>query len=102
MPIAVGIYLPVTLAVPIMVGGIVRFFINRKRVVDESRDSGILYSSGLIAGESLMGIIVALFIFLKINLSIGDYINPGLTTTLSIVALMVGAYLLWRTANQKS
>ena len=35
MPIAVGIYLPVSLSVPILIGGVVRHFINRTRVVDE-------------------------------------------------------------------
>ena len=101
MPIAVGIYLPVTLAVPILIGGIVRLMINMKRFVDEAKDPGILYSSGLIAGESLMGIIVALFMFLKVNVSIGDHISSGLASMLSIVAIGLGSYLLWKTANDK-
>lgn len=101
MPIAVGIYLPVTLAVPILIGGIVRLMINMRRVVDEAKDPGILYSSGLIAGESLMGIIVALFLFLKVNVSVGDYISSSFASILSIVAIATGAYLLWKTANVK-
>jgi len=100
MPVAVGIYLPVTLAVPILIGGIVRLLINRKRTVDESKDPGILYSSGLIAGESLMGIIVAMLIFFKVNMSLGEYISPRVITSASGIVLLTGAYLLYRTAKK--
>jgi len=101
MPIAVGIYLPVTLAVPILIGGFIRYMINRKKVVDESKDPGILFSSGLIAGESLMGILIALFIFFKLKLSLADYVSGTLTTLLSVAAIMLGCYMLWRAARKE-
>jgi len=100
MPIAIGIYLPVSLSVPILIGGIVRLLINKKHSVDESRDSGILYSSGLIAGESLMGIMVALLLFLKINVSVSSYMGASAMATISLLALFTGAFLLWKTANK--
>lgn len=57
LPFAVGLYLPVHLSVPIMIGGVIRWFFekNNKSAVEK----GILYSSGLIAGEGLVGIILA-------------------------------------------
>lgn len=100
MPIAVGIYLPVTLAVPILIGGFIRYLVNRKKVVEESKDPGILFSSGLIAGESLMGILIALFIFLKLNLSISDYFNNNIIVSLSIIAIVIGSFMLWRSAKK--
>ena len=98
MPIAVGIYLPVTLAVPILIGGFVRYMVNRKKFMEESKDSGILFSSGLIAGESLMGIIVALLIFVKVDLSMTKYFSDPAIVTFSIVAVAISTIMLWRSA----
>jgi putative OPT family oligopeptide transporter len=66
MPVAVGIYLPLGLAVPIFLGGIIQVLVRmatRKRGDEEAAvHRGILFSSGLIAGEAIMGIIIAFLI----------------------------------------
>jgi uncharacterized oligopeptide transporter (OPT) family protein len=63
MPLAVGIYLPITLSVPMLIGGIVRSFVDKKMgMKHEGKDKGILLSSGLVAGEALMGVILALIL----------------------------------------
>ena len=68
MPLAVGIYLPITLAVPILFGGLVRFFAERGRKVRPGEtDSGVLLGSGFIAGEAIMGILIALLVFLNVD-----------------------------------
>ncbi|MFQ5512537.1 MAG: OPT family oligopeptide transporter [Candidatus Krumholzibacteriia bacterium] len=67
MLIAVGMYLPFTATAPIFVGGVIRHFMDRalrKRNADEdstrkAENAGVLISSGLIAGESLMAVILA-------------------------------------------
>ena len=63
MPVAVGMYLPFGLSTPILLGGLMAFFIEKQNKTDLEPDislqNGILVSSGLIAGESLMGIILA-------------------------------------------
>ncbi len=62
LPFSVGLYLPVRLSTPIMVGGIVRLITERVRDADvrhDLREKGVLYSSGLIAGGGVMGIVVA-------------------------------------------
>ncbi|MEE0945865.1 MAG: oligopeptide transporter, OPT family [Acutalibacteraceae bacterium] len=64
LPVAIGIYLPVQLNACIMVGGIIRFFFDKikdgeKR--EKSVNKGILFSSGMIAGEGLVGILLAVF-----------------------------------------
>ena len=63
MPIAVGIYLPLALSVPIFIGGLLRAFTGGRGKSD-AQDSGILFGSGLIAGEALMGIGLAAFVTL--------------------------------------
>ncbi len=69
MPVAVGIYLPLSLDIPILIGGLLRYFATPRDVEsDEARDPGILFGSGLIAGEALMGIGLALAIFLGVGL----------------------------------
>jgi putative OPT family oligopeptide transporter len=67
---AVGIYLPLDLTVPIFLGGLLAHFVERAsggaRGVDEERlhRKGVLYSAGLITGEALMGIVIAIPIVL--------------------------------------
>ena len=59
---AVGLYLPIHLSVPIFIGGLLRAFFDRKGEEGKAiTDRGILYSSGLIAGEGLIGILLAVF-----------------------------------------
>ncbi len=65
---AVGIYLPLELTVPIFLGGVIAHLVERARNVDrnsaEALDQvhrrGVLFSAGLIAGEALMGILIAI------------------------------------------
>ena len=96
MPVAVGMYLPFGLSTPILIGGIIAHFINRKNKTDEeseiSLQNGILVSSGLIAGESLMGIMLAFIAGAGIkSLNLG--MDPIVTTAITIVALVV--FILW-------
>jgi putative OPT family oligopeptide transporter len=128
LPVAIGIYLPFTLAVPIFGGGIVRHitnkFITRKYgSVDEEQISewelaikqtnvkpkekiirtGLLLTAGLIAGEALMGVIVAFLIIGGINLSIFDYppIWPGLLLWIFVAILLAYIPLRELFANEK-
>lgn len=82
LPFAVGLYLPIYLSVPIMVGALVRtFFEKRKKWSEEKRkttvDNGVLYCSGMIAGEGLIGILLAVFAVIPLSneKSLGDLIN---------------------------
>ncbi len=101
MPLAVGIYLPVTLAVPIFIGGLIRFFVDRKRSVkDESRDKGVLLSSGFIAGEAMMGVVVAIFLYLGVNLKING-MSPLVLEMLSLFAFFAIASYLFKIAKKK-
>ena len=72
LPFAVGMYLPLSLNAGIMAGGLVRLFVEKKRGLSEEKkkasiDRGILYTSGMIAGEGLVGVLLALLTVFKIN-----------------------------------
>ncbi len=76
MPLAVGMYLPWTVTFPIMIGGAVFKFVDGRSKArgdsDETRQSaihrGLLFSSGLVAGEAIMGIVIAILIVAGLNL----------------------------------
>ena len=61
LPFAIGIYLPVQLNACIMVGGLVRLVLEKMKRKDEEKkeiiNDGILFCSGMIAGEGLVGIL---------------------------------------------
>ena len=67
LAVAVGIYLPITLTVPIFIGGMVNHYGKRSGAGEAEEKKGLLMSSGFITGEALMGIFVAVPIFLSGN-----------------------------------
>lgn len=76
LPFAIGLYLPIHLSTPIMVGGLVRLWYEKRKFKDEKKreeciSDGVLYSSGMIAGEGLVGILLAILAVL----GVGDKIN---------------------------
>jgi putative OPT family oligopeptide transporter len=84
LPIAIGLYLPIHLSTPIMVGGTVRGILNRKlnkkeadkQEITQRIESGTLFASGLIAGEGLIGILLAVFAVLGVDLALGINLGP--------------------------
>ena len=67
LAVAVGIYLPITLTVPIFIGGMINHLGKKAGGSEQSDKKGLLMSSGFITGEALMGILVAVPIFLSGN-----------------------------------
>ena len=62
LPFAIGVYLPVQLNACIMVGGLIRLFFDKKKESDEKKtaiNNGILFCSGMIAGEGIVGLLLA-------------------------------------------
>lgn len=102
LPFAVGLYLPIQLNACIMIGGVIRLFMNRRKAKNEAQeaefkrqtDGGVLYCSGLIAGEGLVGIMLAVFALIPLpgGEKLGDWLGGLLN--LSGAAGTVGAVIL--------
>ena len=72
LPFAIGLYLPIYLSVPMMLGGLLRWFLEKRKyssdkVKDNVVQSGVLYSSGLIAGEGIVGILLAVLAIIPVG-----------------------------------
>ena len=101
LPFAVGLYLPIHLSAGIMVGGLVRLFTeNRKKSSEAEKkaqvDRGILYTSGLIAGEGLVGVLLAIFALINVGgnsladiINLSEKINLGQIGALAFFAVLV-------------
>ena len=89
LPFAIGLYLPIYLSVPMMLGGALRWFLEKRKYASEKDktntvQSGVLYSSGLIAGEGIVGILLAVLAIIPAGLNakgetlyVSDKINFG-------------------------
>ena len=73
MPFAVGMYLPFSLSAGIMAGGAIRFIVERIKGTDrekkERTDRGVLFTSGLIAGEGIIGILLAVLTVFEVDIA---------------------------------
>jgi putative OPT family oligopeptide transporter len=100
MPVAVGIYLPLGLSVPILLGGIInsitRSFARDRGDEDATVHRGILFSSGLIAGEAIMGIIAAFLIVGGISLPLFDWDSTLLSLGFFAAAICALIYVAMR------
>jgi len=65
LAVAVGIYLPIELAVPIFAGGIISWLVSRHNPDAARKGPGVLFAAGLITGEALIGILMAIPIVLS-------------------------------------
>ena len=102
LPVAIGLYLPLELSATIMLGGLVRLFTDKKRGAENGENGkGILFCSGLIAGEGIVGVLLAIFAVVglldKMNLS--SVIPSGNVQAFILLALVVAA--VWYAANGK-
>jgi putative OPT family oligopeptide transporter len=104
LPVAIGLYLPLKLSVPIMAGGLVRYVVSRRTVntdMDSEAGSGILFCSGLIAGEGLIGILLAILAVVGVadRIDLSAMIDTGILGGLAVFAvavLAVGRYAVRR------
>jgi putative OPT family oligopeptide transporter len=110
--VAVGLYLPLSLMSPILVGGIVRLAIEKRHaaridVLREKRENGVLFASGLIAGAALVGVIIAGLVFFgEQSVLISAFqtavtgVTEGAGTAVSLIVFGGLAGLLWYVAER--
>ncbi len=102
LAVGMGIYLPPTLEMPLVIGAVMGYFVNRylrKRAMERSPKNieadvelcnrhGVLFASGLIVGESLMGVIIAIIIVFSVT-------GGGSDSPLSLVGKDFGPTADW-------
>lgn len=98
LPFAVGMYLPLSLNAGIMAGGLVRLVVEKKRGLSEEKkkaaiDRGILYTSGMIAGEGLIGILLAVFAVVELDLTklLGGFSLGQIGAILIFLVVVIGS-----------
>ena len=104
MPFAIGLYLPIYLNATIMIGGIVRGLLDRRKGVDEKTKTaqatdGTLYCAGMIAGEGLVGIALAILAVAGISLDVSGVVNFGNIGGVVLMIIMILTLLkfsLWK------
>ncbi len=113
LPIAIGLYLPIYLSTPIFIGGLIRWFfetVKTKRSEKEKAtviDKGILYCSGMIAGEGIVGIALAVLAVIPFkDGSISEVIDLGMplgnTGGILIFALLLASLVFFSVRKKKS
>ncbi len=113
LPFAIGIYLPVQLNACIMVGGLVRLVLEKMKRKDEEKkeiiNDGILFCSGMIAGEGLVGILLALLAVFGVSsvIDLSAYIPSGVSkiggiVLFAVIILTLLKFTVWKKRNKKA
>ena len=119
LPFAIGLYLPIYLSVPMMLGGLLRWYLEKRKYASEKEkdnvvQSGVLYSSGLIAGEGIVGILLAVLavipmglnaegktLYLSDKINISDIFSIGNIGGLICFAVILFTIYLFATKDSK-
>lgn len=112
LPFAIGIYLPVQLNACIMVGGLIRLALDKLKRNKEEKEAivndGILFCSGMIAGEGLVGIALALLAVFGIDkiVDLSEYIPANVSSIgglvlFAIIILTLLKFTLWKKRDKK-
>ena len=105
MPFAIGLYLPVYLTTTIMIGGVIRALMDARKNVDdktkeEQSTNGTLFCAGMIAGEGLVGIVLAILAVFGISTKIA--LNLGNVGGVVLMAVMVACILAFSLKKKKN
>ena len=107
LPVAIGLYLPLELSSTIMIGGLIRWIADRlagNKEQDNGAGGGILFCSGMIAGEGIVGILLAILAVLGVTdaLDMSSAVNGGIIGSLLVLAVMVGCVFWFSRKAKKS
>ncbi|MBQ6838711.1 MAG: oligopeptide transporter, OPT family [Clostridia bacterium] len=115
LPFAIGVYLPVQLNACIMVGGVIRLLMEKMNKKEEEKqeiiNDGVLFSSGMIAGEGLVGILLALLAVFGVDSAIDLSAKFGISKTVAdiggivlfaIIILTLLKFTVFKKRNKKA
>ncbi|TKJ41872.1 oligopeptide transporter, OPT family [candidate division LCP-89 bacterium B3_LCP] len=109
LAVAVGIYLPIELSTPIFIGGLISYFLRRRsrkftglpnfsKLKSKSDQAGLLFASGLITGEAIVGILMAIPIVISGNANVLALMDSPLGGWPGLVLLLLVCYILFKAA----
>ena len=108
LPFAIGLYLPIELSSCIMIGGVLRWALEKKKYKSgEQKESaisnGVLCCSGMIAGEGLVGILLAILAVVNVSsvFDLSESINLGNAGGVILMLLMILSLLKFSIWNKK-
>ena len=107
LPFAIGVYLPVQLNACIMVGGLIRLILEKSKQEEKVKSGiisdGILFCSGMIAGEGLVGILLAIFAVFGISeiIDLSSYVstpvaNIGAVVLFALIICSLLKFSIWK------
>lgn len=114
LPFAIGVYLPVQLNACIMVGGLIRLAFNKMKESERKKkvvNDGVLFCSGMIAGEGLVGILLAVLAVFKLNtvidlsgkLNLPTWAaNAGSLVMFALIIITLLSFTIWRKPSKKT
>ena len=104
LPVAIGLYLPLELSATIMIGGLIRYYVDKKRTGEDGEaGTGVLFCSGLIAGEGLVGILMAILTVLKVaeRIDLSAKFTTGIIGGIVLMAVMIACVVRFALAKPK-
>lgn len=108
MTIAIGFYLPFATSSAILCGAIIRSIVEKMSKNEADREAkvgrGVIFSSGLVAGGAIVGLVAAVFGILGISLSMGNADGSAMFSTnavawLTLVAILVVLFAVVNSAK---
>lgn len=105
LPVAIGLYLPLELSSTIMIGGVIRWYMDKKAKGNNDSEAGpgVLFCSGLIAGEGLVGIILAILAVIGIDasLDLSGVLDTGIIGGIILMIVMIACVLKFAAKKEK-
>lgn len=110
LPFALGMFIPLSLNTPLLVGGAISWFVSRKKASDGEQaeelaqarqEKGTLVASGFIAGGALMGVVSAIVKFCGVNWYLGAWASSNGAAIVGVAAyLALIAYFAWASSKK--
>ena len=105
LPFSLGMFIPMELNAPLVVGGLVAWAVNRHKNPEKAKannNRGTLIASGFIAGGALMGVVSAILAFAGLNLTLTGWAGTGYAEILGVVMYVaLIAYFIWHSRRAK-
>mgnify|MGYP004606244065 CR=1 FL=1 len=104
LPVAIGLYLPLELSATIMIGGVIRWIVDKKSADKNGEASGgVLFCSGLIAGEGLVGILLAILAVVGVSskFDLSSSVNTGRIGGIVLLAIMIACVFVFAMPKKK-